>query len=318
MAAADALPSVVCKETLSEADHMSKYLIFTDSAADMASTVYDQYDIRIIPMDYFLNGKSVTFYTNAPDREQQCEALYQALREGAEVHTSQITPFRYLETWKPLLKDGFDILYLSFSSGMSATYTNAKNAAEELLDEYPDRRVEIVDSLSGTAGQGFLTYTAALNQEKGMSLEENAKWLREHAVLMCHRFTVGDLDFLHRGGRVSAATALIGGMLNIRPMLIIDDKGKLEVVGKARGQNAAIKSLVRDTKSQMGVEGVPNLLYITHSGVPDKVEQLIKMIRFAMGEEIKIETVNVTPILGVHTGPDFFAICTFGQKRNIK
>ena len=93
---------------------MSKYLIFTDSAADMASTVYDQYDIRIIPMDYFLNGKSVTFYTNAPDREQQCEALYQALREGAEVHTSQITPLRYLGTWEPLLEDGFAILYLSF------------------------------------------------------------------------------------------------------------------------------------------------------------------------------------------------------------
>lgn len=294
---------------------MDSYLLFTDSAADLPQSAFEEYDIRIIPMDYMLNGKSVTFYTNSPDREKHCDELYQLLRQGADVHTSQITPYNYIKEWEPVLKEGHDLLYIAFSSGMSATYGNAVGAAKMLKDEYPDRTIEVIDSLSGTGGEGILTYTAALNRAKGMSLRENAAWMREHAVLMCHRFTVGDLDFLHRGGRVSAAVAVIGGMLNIKPVLIINDEGKLEMTGKSRGLNASLKSMVRSMKNQYGVEGVPDIIYIVHSSLPEKAAELKNMVRLAVGDKPTIEVLNETPIIGVHTGPEFFAVITYGRHR---
>ncbi len=294
---------------------MEPYLIYTDSAADLPQSAYKEYDIRIIPMDYMLNGESVTFYTERPDHDEHCDRLYEQLRRGAEVHTSQITPFRYLTNWTPVLKEGHDILYISFSSGMSATYENALSAIHQLKEDFPERSILAVDSLAATGGQGLLTYTAALNRAKGMSIQENADWLNAHTKYLCHRFTVGDLDFLHRGGRVSAATALVGGMLNIKPLMIIDDEGKLQVVSKARGQNAALKNLVRSTKNELGVDDVPDIIYIAHSSLYDKCEDLKNMLRMVVGEKTVIESVCETPIIGVHTGPEFFAVLTWGKHR---
>lgn len=294
---------------------MDPYLLYTDSAADMPQSAYQEFDIRIIPMDYMLNGESVTFYTERPDHDEQCDRLFEMLKQGAEVHTSQITPYRYIENWTPVLEEGHDILYLCFSSGMSATYENALTAVRTLREDFPDRRIEVVDTLAATAGQGMLTYTAALNRAKGMSLDENAAWINEHKLNLCHYFTVGDLDFLHRGGRVSAATALVGGMLNIKPMLIIGNDGKLQVIAKARGQNSALKNLVRYTQKEFGIEGVPDLIYICHSSLYDKAEDLKNMIRMVLGDGIRIEMMTETPIIGVHTGPEFFAVLSYGKKR---
>ena len=294
---------------------MEPYLIYTDSAADLPQSAYSEFDIRIIPMDYMLDGESVTFYTDCPDHDDQCDRVYEALRRGAEVHTSQITPFRYISIWTPILEEGHDILYLSFSSGMSSTYQNALSAVNTLKEDFPDRTIIAVDSLSATAGQGLLTYTAALNRAKGMSLEENADWLNAHARNLCHRFTVGDLDYLHKGGRVSAATALVGGMLNIKPLMIIDDEGKLQVTAKARGQNAALKNLVRSTKNEYGVEDTPEIIYVTHSSLYDKCEDLVNMLHMVFGDTFRIESVCETPIIGVHTGPEFFAVISFGRHR---
>lgn len=294
---------------------MSSYLIYTDSAADLPVSAYEKYDIRVIPMDYMLNGESITFYTNSPDHDSICETLVNAQKDDADVHTSQITPYRYLEEWNKALKEGNDILYLSFSSGMSATYTNALSAAEDLLEEYPERKIEVVDSKAGTAGQGVLSVTAAMNREKGMAIDENAQWLREHIPYLCHRFTVGDLHYLHKGGRVSAASAIIGGMLNIKPILIIDDEGKLQVVAKARGTNSALKMLVKSYKNQMGVPDVPNMVFISHSALYDKAEELANSIREVAGPDAIVETMCETPILGVHTGPEFFSVCGWGFHR---
>lgn len=294
---------------------MNSYLIFTDSAADMPLHVIEEFDIRFIPMDYMLDGESVTFHTEDPDRDRHCDELYEKLRKGASVHTSQITPWTYIENWKPLLEEGHDILYLAFSSGLSATYENAMNAAGTLQEEFPDRKLVVVDSLSSTGGQGLLTHAAALNRAKGMSISENAAWITEHAKNVGHRFTVGDLDFLHRGGRVSAATAIIGGMLNIKPVMIMDDEGKLQVVSKARGINASLKSLMRSTQRELGVEDVPELVYITHSSVYDKAQDLINMARMVFGEDTPVECICETPIIGVHTGPEFLAIFAWCRHR---
>ncbi|MDO5702092.1 MAG: DegV family protein [Lachnospiraceae bacterium] len=291
------------------------YLIFTDSAADIPASVFNEYDIRVIPMDYLLNGRSLVFDTGSPDREKQCDELYEALRNLAEVHTSQITPFHYEQAWRPLLAEGNDILYLAFSSGLSATYSNALTAAEVLRKEFPKRHIEVVDTLSGTGGQGLLVYSAACNRANGMDISENARWVAEHAPYICHRFTVGDLDYLYRGGRISAASAFIGGMLNIKPLLIVDKDGRLQMTGKARGQNAALKTLVHATKEEMGVPDTPEIVYVSHSGLFDKCAHLEKMLRTALGEAAQIEFMCVSPIIGVHVGPDFFAICTFGKNR---
>lgn len=297
---------------------MNSYLIYTDSAADIPVSVFKEYDIRIIPMDYLLDGEEHSFFTNSPDHDAQCDRVFEALRRGADVHTSQITPYRYIEHWTPLLKEGHDILYLAFSSGMSATYENAVQAVNMLKEDFPERKIIAVDSLAATAGQGLYTHVACINREKGMSIEENAAWLEEHRKYLCHRFTVGDLDYLHKGGRVSAAVAFVGGMLNIKPLLIIDDEGKLQVVSKARGQNSALKSLVRSLQKEWGVEDVPKLVYIAHSSLYDKAEDLKTMVRMVVGEDVRIEMVCETPIIGVHTGPEFFAVLAFGKHRKEK
>lgn len=294
---------------------MDTYLLFTDSAADLPSSVYEKYDIRIIPMDYELNGEIHSFFTNAPDHNEACDRLYEAQRAGADVHTSQITPFRYLESWKPLLEEGHDILYICFSSGMSATYDNAVQAVSMLKEDFPERTIEVVDSLAATGGQGLLTECAAIKRAEGLSLAENAAWLRDKVPYMCHRFTVGDLDYLHRGGRVSAAVAIVGGLLNIKPLLIIDEEGKLENVAKARGTNAALKALVRSYQHEMGVPDVPKIIYITHSSLYEKAEGLKNMVRLLVGDDTRIEVIPMTPIIGVHTGPDFFAVCGWGFHR---
>ncbi len=294
---------------------MNSYIIYTDSATDMPHAYFEKYDIRVVTMDYLVNGESIEFHTESADHDKFCDELYAKMKEGADVHTSQITPFRYIDTWEKELKEGNDILYIGFSSGMSATYENAINAVAMLKEDYPDRTIEVVDSLSATAGQGVLTYTAALNREQGMNLEENAAWINDHKKYICHRFTVGDLDYLHKGGRVSKSVAVIGGMLNIKPLLIIDDEGKLQMTSTARGRKSALRSLVKGYQKEMGVEGVPKVVFIIHTSLYDEANKLKDMLQEVVEEGTQIEVMCETPIIGAHTGPDFFAICGYGQHR---
>ena len=295
---------------------MPDYIIYTDSAADIPREFCMKYTIRIIPMDCTLNGKSFLFDTNAEDRETFCKAFYKALRDGADVHTSQIPPFRYIENWRPVLQEGKDILYLSFSSGMSSTWQNAISAAEELSEQFPERKIRVVDTLGATAGQGVIVCAAAMNQaEKDMPLEENAKWVEDHVKYLCHRFTVGDLDYLHKGGRVSAAVALVGGLLNIKPCMIIDDEGKLQVVSKARGKHAALKSLVSSYVKEMGIDDVPKFIFVTHSCNDEDIPYFQELLSNAAEPGTQIFIMTQTPIIGAHTGPWFFSVCGWGKHR---
>ena len=295
---------------------MDSYLIYTDSAADLPAHIYKEYDLRIVPMDYVLNGEEITFHTEAPDHDACCDILFDALRGGdAEVHTSQITPYTYIEAWEDDLKAGNNILYLSFSSGMSATYDNACSAAEQLKEDYPDCKIIVVDTLSATQGQGIFTQAALLNRANGMTIEENAAWLNEHKKYVCHRFMVGDLHYLHKGGRVSATSAVFGSMLNIKPILIIAEDGSLEVVAKARGEKAAIKMLVNGYKNEMGVPGVPKLVYVGHTSLYEEADKIKKMIEEVAEPGTVVETVNLSPIIGSHIGSSFFSVCGWGFHR---
>ncbi|MBQ1492026.1 MAG: DegV family protein [Blautia sp.] len=293
---------------------MNSYLIYTDSAADIPVRDLQSYEIKIIPMDYMVNGEDATFFTDQ-EHDAVCDRLYAAMREGADVHTSQITPYRFEEYWRKGLEAGLDILHLCFSSGLSATYTNAMQAASALQEEFPQRKIQVVDTLAATAGQGVYVVCACMNREQGMSLEENVSWLEENKKYLCHRFVVGDLDYLHKGGRVSAAVALIGGMLKIKPILIIDDEGKLEMVQKARGQQAALKALVKSYQNEMGVPGLPKLIFLSHTSQYEEVERLKQMLLEVAEPGTRVETICETPIIGVHTGPEFFSVCGFGFHR---
>lgn len=294
---------------------LSDYLIYTDSAADLPAHVYNEYDLRIVPMEYVVNGQEYTFYTNSPDHDKICDSLFAAQKENADVHTSQITPFNYIEAWEDDLKAGNDILYLSFSSSMSATYDNALSAANQLKEDYPDCKIIVVDTLSATQGQGVLVHSALINRKSGMTIEENAAWLVEKRKYICHRFMAGDLNYLHKGGRVSAASAIVGSMLSIKPLLIINDEGKLDVVAKARGEKIAVKKLIDGYRKEMGVPDVPKLVYIGHTSRYEEAEQIKKKIEEIAEPGTVVETVNLSPIIGSHVGPSFFSICGWGFHR---
>lgn len=294
---------------------MDKYLIYTDSACDMPAHVYDEYDVRIIPMEYIVNNETFVFHTESPDHDKICDQLFEAQRNNADVSTSQITPFVYTEAWTPELEAGYDILYLSFSSGLSATFDNSQVAAAQLKEEFPDRKIIVIDTLSATQGLGVFVHAALINRAKGMSIEENAEWLLEKRPFVCHRFMVGDLHYLKKGGRVSAASAAIGSMLSIKPLLIINDEGKLEVYDKPRGEKMAIKRLVQAYKKEQGVPDVPKLIYVGHTSRYEDVKEVIKQVEEVAEPGTVIEAVNLSPIIGSHVGPSFFSICGWGFHR---
>jgi len=297
---------------------MNDYLIFTDSSADLPHHIFEEYDLHIIPMEYVVDGKTFTCHTESPDHDKHCDELFAAQKKGAEVHTSQITPFAYVEAWEQLLKEGNDILYLCMSSGLTSTFDNVQTAVQQLKEDYPDRKLIAVDTLSATQGQGIMCTAALMNRAAGMSIEENAAWVEENRKYMCHRFMVGDLNYLHKGGRVSGAVAVVGTMLNIKPMLIINDEGKLDVVAKVRGQKPAVKRLITDYQKEMGVPDLPKIIYIGHTSLYEEVEVLKKQIEEIAEPGTIVECVNLGPIIGAHIGPSFFSVCGWGFHRRIE
>lgn len=294
---------------------MDNYLIYTDSAADMPQHIYSDYDVRIIPMEYLVNGKVYKFYTNSPDHDKECDALFEAQKNDADVSTTQITPYVYVEEWTPQLEAGNDILYICFSSGISSTYDNAVNAVNQLKEEFPDRKIIAIDSLSATQGLGVLVTAALINRANGMSIDDNADWINEKKMFVGHRFMVGDLHYLKKGGRVSAASAAIGSMLSIKPLLIINDEGKLEVYDKPRGEKMAVKRLVEGHKNEMGVDGVPKIIYVGHTSRYDDVKEVVRQVKEAVGPDYIVESTNLSPIIGAHVGPSFFSVCGFTRHR---
>ena len=294
---------------------MKSYLIYTDAAADMPGRIFEEYDLRTVPMRYTLNGKEIVFDTASPEHDKLCDEFFEALKNGGDAMTSQITQYDFIEVFRPDMEAGNDILYICFSSGISGTYNNACLAAEELNERYPYSRIVVLDSLSATQGLGLLVHAALMNRANGMSLDENAAWLTEKRLNLCHRFVVGDLHHLHKGGRVSSAAAIVGSMLQVKPILIIGDDGRLEVVEKARGMKRAQKRLLEAYKKEEGVPDVPKLIYVGHTSLYSEVEAFCETIRAAVDEETVVEPVNLSPIIATHVGPEFFSLCGWGFHR---
>lgn len=294
---------------------MSDYAIFTDAGACVPVGLLEEYSLHGIPMHYLLAETGGCVRLDDPAWEERCAAFYQSLRERADVSTSQITPFAFEEAFAPVLEAGQDILYCCFSSGLSSTWGNTRAAAEELSRRFPGRTVRCVDSLSAAGGQGLFTLQAAVNRRRGMSLEENAQWLEARVQRVCHWFTVDDLDFLKRGGRISPAVAFLGGRLQIKPLLVILENGKLKVVEKTRGRKAAMQRLVQMYQAALDFGDAEPLVMVDHSGCPEDAEALAERIRAVSPAGTRVLVGGLSPIIGAHTGPGALIVSHFGTGR---
>ena len=290
---------------------MSDYVILTESSSDISLKIAADNDIQVMPMDFILEGKSYAHY--ADSREMDVKAFYQKLRAGSVVTTAAENVEDYMTWVKPLLEDGKDVLLVVFSSGLSSTFSTANVALAELREQYPDRKILAVDSLCASAGEAMLAYYAAQNRAKGMGIEENAQWLEDHKLNLAHWFTVDDLMFLKRGGRVSSATAVVGTMLAIKPVLHVDNEGHLISVGKARGRKASMKALV-DKAAETGVDLSSQVLFISHGDCLDDAQWLAQEVRKRF-HPVDVVISDIGPVIGAHSGPGTLALYFMATQR---
>ena len=287
------------------------YMIFADVSIDIDMAFADKYDLKYISMEYILDDNS--FNCSRPENDEMMHQYYEKLRLKASTHTSQIVPNNYVEAFEGYIKEGKGILYISLSSGLSNTYESALLAAKMLKDDYPECEIEVVDSLGATGGMGILAESACLNREKGMSLSDNAKWLREHANNINFWFKVEDLMYLCRGGRVSATTAVVGTALKIKPILTIDSTGKLQTIDKKRGDKQAMLGLIERFEETYDPD-MGNTVYVSCADCKDVAESL-KSKLLEKYPDLDIKITMLSPIIGAHTGPDMLSLIYYGSKR---
>ena len=290
---------------------MSDFVILTDSSADLGADMAQQLDVQVLPLSFTVQG---TTYHNYPDnREMDPAAFYALLRQGELATTAAVNVAQYTEALEPLLQAGRDVLVLAFSSGLSATYNSSRLAVEELKEKYPDRKLCTVDTLCASLGQGLLVYLAAREREKGKSIEEVRDWVEAHKLNLCHQFTVDDLHFLKRGGRISATTAVLGSMLQIKPVLHVDDEGHLINIGKARGRTASRKALL-DKMDITAIDPKDQIVFISHGDCLADAEMVAQMVKDRMGVQ-QVYLNYVGPVIGAHSGPGTLALFYVGTER---
>ena len=290
---------------------MSEFTILTDSSADLDAEMAQQLGVQVLPLTFTIEGSD---YHNYPDnREMDPHLFYEKLRAGQVATTAAVNMNQYMEAIEPLLQAGQDVLVLAFSSGLSATYQASVLAVEELRERYPQRQIYTVDTLCASLGQGLLVYLAVQQQRAGADIRQVRDWAEENKLHLCHQFTVDDLMFLKRGGRISATTAVVGSMLQIKPVLHVDDKGHLINIGKARGRQASLRALV-DKMAQTAVDPGKQTVFISHGDCLRDAETVANMVRERFGtQDIFINYVG--PVIGAHSGPGTLALFYVGSKR---
>ena len=290
---------------------MSDFVILTDSSADLSADMVRKLNVEVLPLGFVLDNQT---YRNYPDnREMDPHVFYERLRAGDVATTNAVNVAQYVEALEPLLQAGKDVLVLAFSSGLSTTYNSSRLAVEELSARYPERKLYTVDTLCASLGQGLLVWYAARERERGRSIEEVRDWIEEHRLNICHQFTVDDLHFLKRGGRISAATAVVGTMLQIKPVLHVDDAGHLINIGKARGRQASLKALV-DKMEQTALDSGSLTVFISHGDCLEDARTVADMVKNRFGvEEVYINYVG--PVIGAHSGPGTVALFYAGTER---
>ncbi len=288
---------------------MSEYVIFTDSACDIDEQKLKSWQVAYCSLSFTIAGedKEYSNYDLAP------HDFYEKMRGGAVAKTSAINTDSFLNYFELILKEGKDLLYLGFSSGLSTTFNCARMAAEELKEKYPERKIITIDTLCASAGQGLLVYLAVLEKEKGGTIEQVAEYVQGLVPNMCHWFTVDDLVYLKRGGRISPTVALVGSVLGIKPILHMDDEGHLISRGKVRGRKAAIAALA-DKYGELAKKNAPRKVFLCQADCMDDAQLLVKML----GEKYKVDVdyiADIGPVIGAHAGPGTLAIFFIGENR---
>lgn len=284
------------------------YLIVMDASADIDSKVFIEEDIRFIPMQYSLNEEMRE--SKGIESEELLKSFYDSQRSGELTKTTQITPYQYINFFSKLLNEGYSILYLSLSSGLSSTYQSAMLAASELNDEHKDEKVYVVDSLGATGGIGVLLELACKYRKEGKSIEENCALLNNAKLKLHHFFMVQDLMYLRRGGRVSGATAVVGTVLGIKPILKIDENGKLVNFAKRRGNKLALEELAKLFNENYELNDSP--IYIVDGDAKELGDFLASEIKKLIPEAV-VKRNMLSPIIGAHTGPGLVAVCFIGK-----
>jgi len=279
---------------------MSEFVIITDSSCDVSEQNLRAWGVYCVQLDVLVDGED-----SRKNNEVEAAVFYQKLRDGKMARTSAANITTFKEAFVPFLKDGKDVLYLGFSSGLSTTYQSATIAADELAEEYPDRKVVTVDTLCASLGQGMLVYLAVEKQKAGADIETVAAYTKETVPHMAHWFTVDDLKFLKRGGRISGAVALVGTMLGIKPVLHMDDEGHLINMSKVRGRAAALEALANKYGETIMDKDAP--VFISHGDCADDAAKLATMMKEKYGVTVMM-TDYVGPVIGAHSGPGTLAL----------
>ena len=286
------------------------YVIMSDLSLDMDPADAKAADLRLIPMSYSIGNEDRI--CDSFETDEALQRFYDAQRRGEITRTTQITPQIYKEQFSALMESGTSILYLSLSGGLSNTYASSCVAAEWMNEKYPQAKVRTVDSRAATVGMGLLMEAAIANRAAGMSLEENAQWLEENRLRVCHWFMVEDLMYLKRGGRVSATTAVVGTALNIKPILKIADDGTLTTFAKKRGEKAAMAQLIEYYRQNRD-GGENEHVYVAHTGAPERAGQLKSMV-LEINPRARIVIRQLCPIIGAHVGPGMCAVVHWGKR----
>ena len=284
---------------------MSNYVLITDSASDLPSEIAENLEVEILPMKYMVNDIPCV------DKDFDMDNFYNLLRGKALSLTSQTNVEEFSNYFSGYLENGKDILYVGFPLSLSGMNNSARIAARELSEKYPERKIIVIDSVSASIGQGLLVYYAALKKKNGATIDEVADFVNDNKLKFCHWFTVDDLYFLKRGGRISQATAVVGSILNVKPLLSMNDEGKLYVFDKIRGKkkvldlmSSKIENLNSDYKK----------VFVGHADCLDDAKYVAERIS-AENPSLDVTITHLGPIIGTHTGPGTVALAFVGNSR---
>ena len=293
---------------MQEDTEMRDYVITVNSTVDLPKEWLEERHVPVVPLKYTIDGETYTDMEGLSAKE-----FFAKLREGKMSVTSQVNPEEAAELLEPYVKDGKDVLHLGFSSGLSGTLNSMRIAGQMLEEKYPEAKVIVIDTLCACLGEGLLLYKALQQKAMGKTIDETAQWVEENKLHICHNVTVDDLNHLHRGGRVSKTTAVLGTLVQIKPIIHMDDNGKLQVIGKERGRKKSLNKIV-DMAVEQSKGWDNDIIMITHGDCIEDAEYVAKLVREKMGiDNILIN--NIGTVIGSHTGPGVVSVFCMGNKR---
>ena len=287
---------------------MYNFDIYTDSSCDLPMEMQEKYDLKVMQLEVMIDGQAPIL-----NKDMEVKQFYQKLREGANAKTAAVTPGYFKEHMKKSLEAGRDILYIGFTSGLSATYHNGVMMIEELQEEFKERKILHIDSLCASVGQGLLVHYAALKREEGRGIEEIFADIMAMKDKIHHQVTVDDLFFLKRGGRISATTAIAGSILNVKPIIHVTEEGKLDTIGKIRGRKHAMKELVSKMEMTADMDKW-NYVFISHGDCLEDAMMVKEMVEQVFSQA-NVVISDVGPVIGAHTGPGVIALCYLGKNK---